>query len=127
MGVTYPSPAEIGLKTTCTAKANARPFYLAWRDVPSPLEPLARYLARQEHPKVLLSTDFLLHGDADFMRRLVETARISRMDVVALVYVREQREWLISLYAQSIKSRRWTMSLEQFLEESFARGVSTGG
>ena len=59
LGVLYPSPAEIGLETENSAEANAEALYLKRGDVPWPLELISGYLARDEHPKVLMSSEWL--------------------------------------------------------------------
>ena len=119
LGVSYPSPAEIGLETTYKAKSNAQALYLKRRDVPSPLELIPGFLEREEHPKVLMSSEWLMNGDAQFVRGLVEKARSSGAEVVAIVYLREQREWFVSRYAQGVKSKRWTISLDEYVAKSY--------
>lgn len=118
-GLLYPSAAELGLGDNHRGNAAAQTLYQMRGNAPEALGHLAGFLERQEHPKVLLSSEWLLNGDAGFMRELVKTARKSGARVVALAYVREQREWLISRYAQAIKSKRWTMSLEEHLQTSY--------
>ena len=119
LGVYYPSPAEMGIDTPYKANANAYPLYRLRQADPSPVDLLREFLERQEHPKVLLSSESLLTASPAFIRRVVDTARSSGTDVVGLAYVREQREWLISRYAQAIKARRWTISLGDFLAKSY--------
>jgi hypothetical protein len=118
-GLSYPSAAEMGLGDHHRGHAAAQTLYQMRGDAPVALAHLAGYLERQENPKVLLSSEWLLNGDADFMRKLVETTRMSGVRLVALAYVREQREWLISRYAQAIKSQRWTISLEEYLQSTY--------
>ena len=118
-GLLYPSAAELGLGDNHRGNAAAQTLYQMRGNAPEALGHLAGFLERQEHTKVLLSSEWLLNGDASFMRELVKTARKSGVRVVALAYVREQREWLISRYAQAIKSKRWTLSLEEHLQTSY--------
>ena len=116
-GVSYPSEEELGVGDH-GRRANARTLY-SLHPRGSPHELLGGFLAANEHPKILLSSEWLLHGSVLFLRRLTETARAHGVAVVALAYVREQRGWLISRYAQGVKSNRWTMPLEDYVADEY--------
>jgi hypothetical protein len=117
--VSYPSPAEMGIDTAYNGPGNAYALYEGRRETPSPMEALAAFLEGQDYPMVLLSSEWLLNAHGEFLRRLVETTRASGANVVALAYVREQREWLISRYAQAIKSKRWTIPLADYFAQTY--------
>jgi hypothetical protein len=116
-GVSYPSEQELGVPDH-GRRANARTLYELYPGGSSH-ELLGGFLAANEQPKILLSSEWLLHGSLRFLSAVTETARAHGVEVVALAYVREQREWLISRYAQGVKSKRWTMSLEDYVAAEY--------
>jgi hypothetical protein len=80
---------------------------------------LVDYMDGQPSTSFLLSSEWLLVPGEPLLKEVVDALATPAREVRVIAYVREQREWLMSRYAQAVKSRRWSLSLEQYLEEAF--------
>jgi len=118
-GLSYPSGKDVGFPAPFVKRAgNGQALYDGRRD-PGTWEALERYLAGHPGGRVMLSSEFLLRIPPRFHQRMVECAKGAGYRAVAVIYVRDQRDRLISRYAQGCKSRRFTMTLETYLETSY--------
>jgi hypothetical protein len=97
---------------------NAQPIFETRREGSAPLELVAEYLDGAPYPRYLLSSEYLINTNVPYLRRLTETLEGGGRKVVLIGYVRDQRDWLISRYAQAIKAKRWTKTLEAYFSEA---------
>jgi hypothetical protein len=66
-------------------------------------------------PNCLFSSEFLHDWSINNFALLRRSLNDAGFAVRVLVYVREQREWLMSRYAQAVKRRRWTVRLQDYI------------
>lgn len=118
-GILYPDPVEMGLPAARGKRRdNAWMLYSAWKAGADPLPRLSRYLDEREDRRFLLSSEFLMNAPTKFLEALIEALGSSGREVDVVGYVRNQPEWLVSRYAQGIKSKRFELSLEEYLGRS---------
>jgi hypothetical protein len=115
-GLVYPSDTEMGFPV-CVG-GNAQAIYKARRQ-PGTLELVKDYLDGQPQTNFLLSSEWLLYPEELLVGELADALNTENRTVKVIAYVREQREWLMSRYAQAVKSKRWTLSLDEYMREAF--------
>lgn len=118
-GIAYPSAVEMGYPAELDQGGNAQPIFELRKQSGVALDTLGNYLRESDDPSLLLSSEYLYSLPARFHSAVFETCRSAGARVVAIAYVREQREGLISRYAQAVKRGRWTKSLTEYLEERY--------
>jgi hypothetical protein len=119
-GILYPSGVDIGFQEPLALRGgNAQVIYQSDQDAEAKREMVGRYLDAREDERILFSSEYLIGGRPDFLRPFVEVLRSGGRQLKVVAYVREQREWMISRYAQAIKSKRWTMPLEQYMLDGY--------
>ena len=96
---------------------NAQPVY-EHRRRPETLTAVRDFLDAQPDMNILLSSEWFL-ADAQLVQRSVDALAADGRQVRVVAYVREQREWLVSRYAQAVKSRRWSLPLEQYVQNTY--------
>jgi hypothetical protein len=121
----YPSSREIGIalsrggrKVGPNHPANAHALA---RDLSvKRFSSLARCLAHLQGSRILLSSELLYGRPLNDFKAMDEALRSHDLDLNLIIYLREQREWLVSRYAQAVKSKRWTISLEDYLRRGYS-------
>lgn len=99
-GLLYPSPEAMGIADV--RGGNVTAFRHDRSQIAPIAETIAEFVTRQEQDRILLSSEYLLRSKPRRLREIVEPLRsVSR--VVAIVYLREQREALLSRYAHGVK------------------------
>lgn len=119
-GLLYPRPADLGLDGRFDAGGNARA--LAQADDPLAVaDALAEHVAASGCRVALASAEQLMGATAATLTRLIERLGAHGTRTVAVLYVREQREWLVSRWAHGVR-QGWDMPLERYLRDHAARG-----
>lgn len=119
-GICYPRNAELGYPRH--RLANGHPLALDDDGPDAVIAAMVRYIDASLHDKFLFSSEFLYtkpQATHLALRRALEAIGVR---LVAVAYVREQREWMISRYAQAVKTKRLTESLQDFLAARGKRG-----
>jgi hypothetical protein len=118
-GLDYPHGSEMGFpEELARVGGNAQPIFEARREGSAPLELVADYLDRTSYSRYLLSSEYLINANVPYLKRLTEALEGDGRRVVLVGYVRDQRDWLISRYAQAIKAKRWTKTLETYFSDA---------
>jgi len=115
-GVCYPNAKDFGFEIG--AAGNALPIA---RDetVDKALPLMSKYVSQSSADRFLLSSEHLYSQSTDYLDRIRQEFTKKDINVCCVVYIREQREWLISRYAQALKSKRWKIELEDYLREHY--------
>jgi hypothetical protein len=115
LGVVYPDPSKMGFPPELARGGNATGLARS----PSFTDSVARYIRDSAEDRCLLSSEFLYSWPLAQFQNLKQQFNHVGLNVIVVAYIREQREWLISRYAQGVKARRWTQSLESYLEQAY--------
>jgi hypothetical protein len=119
-GLLYPRPSDLGLGARFDPGGNARA--LAQADDPLAVaDTLADHVAASGCRVALASAEQLIGAADATLARLVARLGAHGIRAIAVLYVREQREWLISRWAHGVR-QGWAMPLEQYLRDHAARG-----
>jgi hypothetical protein len=120
-GLLYLRPSDLGLDPQFDRGGNGRA--LAQADDPGAVaDRMAEHVGAAGCPTTLISAEQLIGATDDTLARLAAGLGAHGIRAVAVVYVREQREWLVSRWAQGLKSQGWDTPLEQSLAEHAERG-----
>jgi hypothetical protein len=120
-GLEYPSPLEMGFDADLARGGNGRALAYS-RDPADAVGRIAAHLAADDADRFFMSAEQLLGSGDDRLRLLVDGLAARDIRTVALFYVREQREWLVSRWAQGLKTHGWSQTLEAFVAEYRDRG-----
>ncbi|UGS35128.1 hypothetical protein [Capillimicrobium parvum] len=120
-GLLYLRPSDLGLDAQFDRGGNGRALAQA-DDPPAVADRIAAHVAAAGCPASLVSAEQLIGATDDTLARLVDGLGAHGIRAVAVVYVREQREWLVSRWAQGLKSQAWNMPLDEYLTEHAQRG-----
>jgi hypothetical protein len=115
-GVYYPVAEEMALPPTRGGNGQVLKPPTGWR---TRIDHVAAAIAKVPDKTLLMSSEFLSPLPPQYFQTMRRSFTDRGIALVVVAYVREQREWLISRYAQAVKSRRWTMSLEEYLRERY--------
>lgn len=120
-GLDYPSAQELGFGPEWAHGGNGRGLALS-EDEEAATSQVADYLADAEAERVLISAEHLLTAGDERLARFADAVRARGLRVIAIAYFREQREWLVSNWAQGLKSHGSSLPLDDYLAEHAARG-----
>jgi hypothetical protein len=116
-GVCYPVAADLGFQPKGGNANSLRDTRMT--DGRDPISAVVKYVIDHPCSTFLLSHEGLHNINAKRFKVLREQFSAHNINVKCIAYVREQREWLLSRYAQAVKSsKQWTISLEDYLRKS---------
>jgi hypothetical protein len=120
-GLDYPSAQDMGFGPEWAHGGNGRAVALS-EDEDAAIGLVAGYLAAADADRFLISAEHLLTSGDERLARLAGVLRERGLRVIAIVYIREQREWLVSNWAQGLKSHGSALPLDAYLTAHAARG-----
>ncbi|UGS35132.1 hypothetical protein [Capillimicrobium parvum] len=120
-GVFYPSPLDMGFSREAARAGNGRALVVS-EDTDAAVALYTEHIGATEAPRVLLSAEQFTTAEGGALEGLVTALREEGMRVVGIFYLREQREWLVSRWAQGLKSHRWTVPLDDYVATHIAEG-----
>lgn len=123
-GLDYPSAEEMGFGPEWAHGGNGRGLALS-DDSRAAVEMVADYLSSSPLRRALISAEQLRTTDVERLADLADTLTDREIRLVVVLYLREQREWLVSDWAQGLKSRGLDMPLDQYLLDHAARGFTS--
>jgi cephalosporin hydroxylase len=123
-GVLYPSALEMGFTAEEARGGNGRGF-AATDDPDAAIARIAEHLDGSDADRFLISAEQLLGPKDGRLARLAEGLHARGIRTIAVFYVREQREWLVSRWAQGLKSQGWATTLDDYIAGRLQRARET--
>lgn len=115
-GVCYPDGKDFGFDVA--AAGNGLP--IARHETASKALPAIRkFILESAAERFLLSSEHLYPSSVANFEQIKREFSDNSIQVRCIAYVREQREWMISRYAQALKSKRWKIQLEDYLRSQY--------
>lgn len=120
-GVDYPTATSMGFETKWEHGGNGRVIAQLDED---PVPRVAGYLAASNAERFLISAEHLRTTSESRLTQLADTLTQHDIRVLVVLYLREQCEWLVSNWAQGLKSHGWDTTLDGYLSGHAARGFT---
>jgi len=121
-GVAYPQIPRLTTKPFAAAACNGADLsnYIcndptAISNGPEGLERIIAFLQTVKARHIVISSEFFFGADPRRLALLRDAFHAARLPLKVYLYVREPFEWLVSCYAQYVKSRSLTVDVNQYL------------
>ncbi|WP_428311544.1 hypothetical protein [Hydrocarboniphaga sp.] len=120
-GWAYPDETAFGLPARGSSVGNLTSLALLAREGQAIDEPLAQfsaYLGSGQTDHVLVSSEWTMGTGEVLLAPLRLAAERAGFSAKAIIYFREQCEWLLSDYAQKLKTQNWTLTAEECMQQA---------
>lgn len=120
-GWTYPDEAAFGLPARGSSVGNLTSLAQLARSgqaVDAQLAHFSAYLGTVPNEHVLVSSEWTMGTGEVLLPPLQLAAERAGFTAKAIIYFREQCEWLLSDYAQKLKTQDWTLTADECMQQA---------